>query len=152
MNILPIADCRLPIGKLFARRRLTRGGHYGRKLVCFRKEGGELACGHRARFNKQFEPQRGFVSLFLNGSDLGNKFGLAAGPAAGAIIRRHRSTAANDLFRNGASGIIGFGVCTRELDDSQRKCFCAGFEFSWIHGTNLQTKSAIGNRQFKNEI
>jgi hypothetical protein len=147
MNVLPIADCRLPIGKLFARRCLTRGGHYGRKLVCFRKEGGELACGHRARFNKQFEPQCSFVSLFLNGSNFGNKFGLAAGAAAGAIIRRHRSTTANDLFGDNTPGIIGFGDCACELDDSQRKCFRAGFKFSWIHGENLQTKSAIGNRQ-----
>jgi hypothetical protein len=147
MTKLPIADCRLPIGKLFARRRFARGGRYGCEFVCFRKEGGELACGQRARFNKQFEPKCGFVRLFLDGSDFGDEFGLAAGAAAGAIIRRHRSTAANDLFGDNTPGVIGFRDCARELDDPQRKCFRTGFEFSWIHGANLQTKSAIGNRQ-----
>jgi hypothetical protein len=33
------------------------------------------------------------------------------------------------------------------FDDSQSKGFGARFQFRWVHGANIQTQSAIGNRQ-----
>jgi hypothetical protein len=147
MTKLPIADCRLPIGNLLPRRSFARGGHDGRKLIGFSQERGQLALGHRSGFDEQFEPQRGFVRFFLDGSDFCDEFSLAAGAATGAVVRGHRSAAADNLFGNDASGVVGLGDGACELDDSQRKCFCASFEFSGIHGANLQTQSAIGNRQ-----
>ena len=126
---LPIADCRLPIEALFAGRGFARGGHYGCQRIGFGKQRGQFLCGHRARFDEQFEPQRGFVSLLLDGSDFSDEFGLAAGVATGT------------------SSVVRFGNGARELDYSQRKSFRAGFEFRRIHGGNLQIQSAIGNRQ-----
>ena len=147
MKKLPIADCRLPIGGSLPRRSFARRRHDGSEFAGFCQEGGQFARRHSARFNKQFEPQRGFIRFFLNGSDFGNEFSLAAGAATGAVIRRDRSSAANNLSGDDASGVVGLGDGACELDDSQRKCFRASFEFGWIHGANLQTQSAIGNRQ-----
>ena len=147
MNQLPIADCRLPIKKSFSGRGFARGGHDGGDLIGFLQQGGQLARGHRAGLNEQFNPQRSFIRFFFYGSDLGDEFRLAAGAATGTVICRHRSAAANDLLGDDAPGLVGLGDRARELDDSQRKGFRAGFEFSWIHGANLQTQSAIGNRQ-----
>jgi len=147
MKTLPIADCRLPIKKSFAGRGFARGSHDGCQRVGFVEQCGQFLCGHRAGFNEQFEPQRGFVSLFLDGSDFSNEFGRAAGAATGSVIRRHRGAATDDLFGDGTSSIVRFWNGSRELDYSQGKSFRAGFEFRRIHNTNLQTQSAIGNRQ-----
>ena len=147
MKKLPIADCRLPIGELLPRRSFARRCHDCNKLVGFLQQGGQLACGHRARFNKQFEPQRGFIRLFLNGSDFGDEFGLAAGAATGAVIRRHRSAAADNLLGDDASGVVIFWNRPCKFDDTQGKGFGSSFEFSWVHGASLQPQSAIGNRQ-----
>ena len=147
MKTLPIADCRLPIKTLFTRRGFARGSHDGCQRVGFLKQRGQFLCGHRVRFDEQFEPQRGFVSLFFDGSDFGDEFGLAAGAAARTVIRRHRGAAADNLFGNGPASIVRFGDGARKLDNSQREGFCAGFEFCRVHGANLQTQSAIGNRQ-----
>ena len=147
MKKLLTADCRLPIEKSFAGRGFMRRGHDGGDFMGFFQEGGQLACRHRPGFDEQFEPQRGFVGLFLAGSNFGDKFGLAAGAATGAVIRRHRGASANNLFGDDTPGIVGLGDGARELDDSQRKSFRASFEFGWIHGANLQTQSAIDNRQ-----
>ncbi len=147
MKQLPIADCRLPITKSFSRRSFTRGGHDGGECVGFVEQRGQFLCRHRAGFDKQFQPQRGFVGFFLDGSDFGDEFSLAAGAATGSVIRRHRGAAADDLFGDGTSSVVRFRNGARELDDSQREGFCAGFEFCRVHGANLQTQSAIGNRQ-----
>jgi len=144
---LPIADCRLPITDSFSRRRFARCGHDGGQLVRFIQQCRQFFCRQNARLDQQFQPERGFVGFFLDGADFGDEFGLAAGATTGAVIRRHRSAAANDLFGDGAAGIVGFGNGARQLDDSQRESFRAGFEFGRIHGANLQTQSAIGNRQ-----
>jgi len=147
MKPLPIAACRLPIAESFSRRRFARSGHYGGQLVGFVQQRGQFFCRQNARLDQQFQPERGFVGFFLDGADFGDEFGLTAGAATGAIICRHRSAAADDLFGDGASGIIGFWNGARQLDDSQRKSFCACLEFGRVHGANLQTQSAIGNRQ-----
>jgi len=147
MKTLPIADCRLPIKESFAGRGFSRGSHDGCQRVGFIKQRGQFLCGHRAGFDEQFKPQRSFVGLFLDGSDFGDEFGRAAGAATGAIVCCHRSSAADNLFGYRPAGIVGFRDGARKLDDSQGKSFCAGFELSRIHGANLQTQSAIGNRQ-----
>ena len=147
MKTLPIADCRLPIKKSFAGRGFARGGHDGCQCVGFVVQRGQFLCGHRAGFNEQFEPQRGFVSLFLDGADFGDEFSRTAGAATGAVICRHGSSAADNLSGDRPAGIVRFGNGARQLDDSQRKRFRAGFEFGRVHGANLQTQSAIGNRQ-----
>ena len=134
---------RLPIAKLFAGRGFARGSHNGGQRVGFVEERGQFLCGHRAGFDEQFEPQRGFVSLFLDGSDFGDESGRAAGTATDTAVRRHRAAAADNLSGNRPAGIVGLGDGACELDDSQGKSFCASFEFSRIHGANLQTQSAI---------
>ena len=85
---LPIADCRLLIGESLGRGGFVGRGHDGCEFVGLLQQGGQLARGHEARFDQQFEPQSGFVGFFLDGSDLGNEFGLAAGPATGAVVSR----------------------------------------------------------------
>jgi hypothetical protein len=147
MNKLPIADCRLPIGKLFAGRGFARRRHDGGQFTGFQQQRGKFSRGHDAGLDEQLQPQRGFIRLFLDDSDFGDEFGLAAGAATGAVIRGHRGAAADNLFGDHASGVVGLGDCARELDDSQRKSFRADFKFSRVHGANLQTQSAIGNRQ-----
>ena len=137
----------LSIEALFARRGFARGGHDGCQCIGFGKQRGQFLCGHRAGFDKQFQPQCGFIRLFLDSSDFGDEFGWAAGAATGAVIRRYRSSAADNLSGNRPACVIGFGNGARQLDDSQCESFRAGFEFRRIHGANLQTQSAIGNRQ-----
>ena len=88
MKKLPIADCRLPIKKSFSGSGFARCGHDGGEVVGFLQQRRQLARGHRRGFDEQFEPQRGFVRLFLDGSDFGNEFGLAAGAALGRFIHR----------------------------------------------------------------
>ena len=144
---LPIADCRLPIGKLLSRRSLARGRHDCRKLVRFGQKRGKFSLGHDAGLDEQFEPQRGFISLLLDCSNLGDEFGLTACPATGAVVSRHRSSASHDLPGNDTSRVVTFGNRSRQLNDSQGKSFGAGFQFSWSHDAKLQTQSAIGNRQ-----
>jgi hypothetical protein len=147
MKRLPIADCRLPIKKSFAGRSFTRRRHDGGQFVGLDQQRGKFPCGHNARLDKQLKPEGRFIRFFFDGSDFSYKFALAAGAATGTIIRRHRSTAADDLFGDDASGIVGLGDGTGKFDDSQCKCFRASFEFNWIHGANLQIQSATGNRQ-----
>ena len=147
MKRLPIADCRLPINRSFARRGFARGGHDGSKRIGFRQESGQFFCRHDAGLNKQFEPQGGFVSFFFDGSNFCDEFGPAAGAATGTIVCGHRSATANDLFGDDTSSIIVFWNCPGQFDDSQGKRFCARFHFSWVHAPKLQTQSAIGNRQ-----
>ena len=147
MKALPIADCRLLMEALFAGCGFARGGHDGCQRIGFGQQRGQFLGGHRAGFDEQFKPQRAFVRLFLNYSDFGDEFGLTPGTATRAVICRHRGAAADNLFGHRPAGIVGFGNGACELDDSQRKRFGAGFEFVRVHGANLQTQSAIGNRQ-----
>ena len=147
MKKLPIADCRLPIKKSFSGSGFARCGHDGGEVVGFLQQRRQLARGHRRGFDEQFEPQRGFVSFLFHRSDFGDEFGLAARAATGAVIRRDRSAAANDLFGDGASRIVIFGNHPGQLDDPQGKGFGPGFQFDWVHVLELQIQSAIGNRQ-----
>jgi len=147
VNTLPIADCRLPITESFAGRGLARRGHDGGQFIGFIEQRGQFFCGHDARFSKQLEPESGFVGFFLDGADFGNEFRLAARAATGTVISCYRSAAADNLSGNSPASIVGFRNGTGELDDSQRKSFRASLEFGWVHGANLQTQSAIGNRQ-----
>ena len=147
MNRLPIADCPLPIKKSLAGRRFARRGHDGGKLVGFFEQCGQFFCGHDAGFGEQFEPQSGFVGFLLDGADFGNEFRLTPSAATGAVIRRHGSSAAQNLFGNDAPGIVIFGNCPAHFDDSQGKRFGSGFQFDRVHAPKLQTQSAIGNRQ-----
>ena len=147
MKELPIADCRLPIAELFAGCRFTRGGHNGGEFAGFFQERGQFGFRHGAGLDEQFQPETRLIGLFLDGSDFGDELGLAAGAATGAIVGCHGSATADDLFGDDAPGIVGLRNGTREFDDSQGKGFRAGFEFEGIHGANLQTQSAIGNRQ-----
>jgi len=147
MKQLPIADCRLLIAKSLSRRSFARGDHDSGECVGFVEQRRQLLCRHGAGFDEQFQPQRSFVGFLLNGSNFGNEFSLTAGAATGAVICRHRGAAADDLFGDGASGVVRFGNGARQFDDSQCEGFCAGFEFGRIHGANLQTQSATGNWQ-----
>jgi hypothetical protein len=147
MKTLPIADCRLPINRSFAGCRLTRGCHDGGQGVGFFQQRGQFFRRHDAGLNQQFEPQGGFVRLFLDRPNFRDEFSLTAGAATGAIVRRHRSAAANDLFGDDTAGIVIFGNCASQFDDPQREGFGACFQLGRIHGLKLQTQSAIGNRQ-----
>ena len=147
MKRLPIADCRLPIKTSFAGRGFARPGHDGGEFIGFFEQRGQLFGRHDAGFGKQFEPQSGFVGLFLDGADFRNEFGLTARAATGAVICRHGSSAAQNLFGNDAASIVAFGNCPAHFDDAQGEGFRSGFQFDWVHGANLQTQSAIGNRQ-----
>jgi hypothetical protein len=144
---LPIADCRLSIGKLLSRRSLARGRHDCRKLVRFGQKRGKFSLGHDAGLDKQFEPQCRLVCFFFDRSNFGDEFSLATRPATSAIISRHRSSASHDLPGKDTSRVVTFGNRSRQLNDSQGESFGAGFQFSWGHGSKLQTQSAIGNRQ-----
>jgi hypothetical protein len=147
MRGLPIADCRLPINGSFTRRSFARCGHDGREFVGFCKQGRQFLCRYDAGFGKQFEPQRGFVSFFLDCSDLGNELRLTARPATGAVVGRHGSSTPHDLLGYHTACVIVFGDRPSQLDDSQGKGFGSEFQFAWIHTPTLQTQSAIGNRQ-----
>ena len=147
MMKLPIADCRLPIKDLLAGRGFPGGGHDGCQFICLFKQGGQFARGHDVGFNQQFEPQRGFVGLFFDDSDLGDEFRRTTRPATGAVVGGNGSSAADNLLGDGAGGVIILRNCLGQLDDSQSKSFCPGFEFNRSHGVKLQTQSAIGNRQ-----
>ena len=147
MKRLPIADCRLPIRASFARRGLARRGHDGGQFIGFFEQGGQLFCGHDARFGKQFKPKGGFIGFFLDGADFGNEFRLAPRTATGAVIGRHRGSAPQNLFGNDAASVIAFGNCPAHFDDAQGKGLGSGFQFDRVHATKLQTQSAIGNRQ-----
>ena len=147
MKRLPIADCRLPIKKSFAGSGFARCGHDGGEFVGFVEQRGQFLCGHDAGFGEQFEPQGGFVGFFLDGADFGNKLRLAARAAAGAVVRRHGSSAPQYLLRNHPASVVVFGNCPAHFDDAQGKGFGACFQFNRIHAEKLQTQSAISNRQ-----
>jgi hypothetical protein len=147
MKKLPIADCQWPVRKSFSGCGFARCRHDGGEVAGLLQERRQLSGGHGAGFDKQFEPQRGFVGFFPDGSDFGDEFSVAARTSTGAVIRRHRGAAANDLPGNDTSGIVAFWNRPRQLDDSQGKGFGACFQFGWIHGRKLPTQSAIGNRQ-----
>ena len=147
MNKLPITDCRLPIGKSFSRRGFARCRHDGSEVAGFLQKRRQLSRRHRPRFDEQFEPQRGFVSFFLDNSNFRDEFNVAASTATGAVIRRRRSAATNDLPGDDTSGIVAFGNRPCQLDDSQGKGLGARFQFGWVHGQKLQIQPAIGNRQ-----
>ena len=147
MMKLPIADCRLPINGLFAGRGFARGGHDGGQFVGFVEQVGQLACGHDAGFNQQFEPKCGLVGFFFDDSDLGDEFRRTTRTATGAVVGGNGSSAADNLLGDGAGGVIILWNCLGQLDDSQSKSFCPGLEFNRSHGVKLQTQSAIGNRQ-----
>ena len=144
---LPIADCRLPITESFAGRGFAGGCHDGCQFVGFRKQGGKFFSRHDAGFNQQFEPQRRLVGFFLDGSDFGDEFSRTAGTATGAIVRGHGSSTPQNLLGNDPACVVIFGNLPAHLDDSQRKGFGAGFQFDRVHAANVQTQSAIGNRQ-----
>jgi hypothetical protein len=143
MNGLPIADCRLPINGSFAGRSFARGRHDGSKVVGFLQKRRQLARRHYARFDEQFEPQSRLVGFFFNRANFGYKFRPAPSTATGAIVRGHRSAAANDLFGDDTSGLVVFWNSPGQFDDSQGKRFGARFQFGWIHAPKLQTQSAM---------
>ena len=144
---LPIADCRLPIWESFSRRSLARGCHDCRKLVCFGQKRGKFSRGHDVGLDKQLDPQRRLVCFFFDRPDFGDEFGLTARTATGAIICSHRSSASHNLLGDDTSCVVIFWNRPCQLDDTQRKGFGSGFQFSWSHDAKLQTQSAIGNRQ-----
>ena len=144
---LPIADCRLPIKKLFAGRGFAGGCHDGRQGVSFIKQGGQFARGHDAGFDQEFEPQCGFIGFFFNDPNFSDELCLTARTATRAVICSHRSAAADNLFGDDAGGIVIFWNRFCQLDDSQSKSFRARLKFNRSHGMKLQIKSAIGNRQ-----
>jgi hypothetical protein len=143
MKPLPIADCRLPITESFSGRRFSRCGHDGRQLVGFFEQGRQFFPRHNSRLDQHFQPQRGFVGFFFNGSDFGDEFGLTARTATGAVIGGDGSSAPQNLFGDDTTGIVALGNFAAHFDDAQSKSFCAGLEFGRVHGTNLQTQSAI---------
>ncbi len=147
MNRLPIADCRLPIGNLLARRGDARCSHDSSEFVSFFQKRGELPCWHDVRFHQKFQPQCGFIGFLLDSPDFRDEFSLTAGTATGAIIRGYRSSAANDLFGDDSSCIVVFWNRPCKFDYSEREGFGSGFQFGRVHGANLQTQSAIGNWQ-----
>ena len=147
MKRLPIADCRLPIKASFAGRGFARRGHDGSKFIGFFKQCGQFLRGHDAGFGEQLEPQNGFVGFLFDGANFGNEFCLTASAATGAVIRRHGSSATQNLFSNDAASVIAFGNCPAHFDDAQGKGPGSGFQFDRVHASKLQTQSAIGNRQ-----
>ena len=144
---LPIADCRLPIKKSFSCGSFARRCHDGGKLIGFIQKRRKFARRHDARLDEQFEPKRRFISLLLDCSDFGNEFSLTTGTTTGAIVGRHRSSAAQYLLGDDAGRVIVLGNRPGQLDDSQGEGFGSGFQFGWIPAARLQTQSAIGNRQ-----
>lgn len=147
MKTLLIADCRSPIKKSVAGCGFARCDHDGGEFVGFLQKWRQLAYGHYPGFNQQFEPQRSFVSLLFHRPDFSDKFRRAAGAATGAIIRRHRSPAANNLFGDDTSRIVIFWNRAGQFDYSQGKSFCSDFQFGWVHSPKLQIQSAIANRK-----
>ncbi len=144
---LPIADCRLPIRKSFSRRCFTRVSHYGSKLVGFSQKRGKLALGHDPGLDKQFEPQCRLVGFFFDRPNLGDEFGVATCATTRTVISRHGGSTPHNLLGNHAPSIVVFWNRPQQFDDPQSKGFGTSFQFSWIHGSKLQTQSAIGNRQ-----
>jgi hypothetical protein len=147
MTELPIADCRLPITVLRARRRFTRCGHDGSEIVRFLQQGRQFAGGQDSGFREQFKPERRFVCFLFNRPDFGNEFRFAPSSARRTVVSGHRSPAADDLFGYNASRIIGFGNRSRKFDDPKRKIFGALFQLCGIHARKLRNQSPIANRQ-----
>jgi hypothetical protein len=144
---LPIANCQLPIKESLSCRSFARGHHDGRKLVCLGQKSRKLSGSHRSRFDQQFEPQCRLIRLFFDRADLGDEFSLTTSPATRPVICRHGSAAANDLLGNRPSGIVVLRNGPGQFNDAERKSFSSGLQFGGIHGSKLQTQSAIGNRQ-----
>jgi hypothetical protein len=119
---------KFPISELFAGRGFSRRRHAGCQFVGFQQERRELARWHDTGLDREFELKRSLKSFFLDGCVFGNEFSLAAGAARSPVIRRNRACAANSLFCRDVRSVI---VC---------------FQFGWVHGAKLQTKSAIGHR------
>jgi len=147
MKRLPIAGCRLPINGSFAGRRLARGRHDGSQGIGFFEQGGQFLYGYDFRFNQQFEPQCRFVGFFFDRAGFGDEFRATPSATRRAIIRRHRSPTANNLFGNDTSRIVIFRNRAGQFNDSQRKSFSSGFQFGWVHSPKLQIQSAIANRK-----
>jgi len=144
---LPIADCRLPIGELFAGRGFARRCHDGSQFVCFLQQRGKFFRGHDFGFDEQFEPERGLISFFFHGSNFGNEFCLAAGATTRPIIRRDRCSTADDLFGNNSPGVVGLWNRPGQFNNPQGKCFGTIFQLQGCHAAKLRKQSAIGNRQ-----
>jgi hypothetical protein len=147
MSVLLIADCWFSIGDSLPRRSFMRCGHDCGQIISLLQQCRQLACRHCTGFDEQFEPEGGFISLFLNDSNFSDEFGMATGPATGAVIRRHRGAATDDLSGDHVSGIVVSRNRPCQFDDSQGKSFGACFQFGRIHGVKLQTQSAISNQQ-----
>ena len=147
MKTLPIADCRLPIYRLFAGRRLTGGSHDGSQSVGFFQQGGQLFCSHDVGLDQQFEPQGGFIGFFFDSANFGDEFSPAPCATRRAIIGGHRSSAANNLPGDNTASIVIFGNCPGQFNDPQSKGFGASLRFNWVHDVKLQIQSAIGDRQ-----
>lgn len=146
---LPIADCRLPIGKLPARCGFARRSHDGGEVIGFLQQCRQFGRGKNSRLAQQFEPEGRFISFLFDGANLGNEFRFASGAASCPVIRGHRSAAANDLLRNDSSSVIAFWHRTRKFDNPKSESFRALFEFGGVHGAKLQNQLAIANRQSK---
>jgi hypothetical protein len=144
---LSIADCRLSIKESLSCRSFARSRHDGRKLVGLGQKSRKFSGSHRSRFDQQFEPKCRLIRLFFDRTDFGNEFGLTAGSATGPVICRHGSAAADDLLGNRTSGIVVLRNGPGQFNDSERKSFSSSLQFGGIHGSKLQTQSAIGNRQ-----
>ena len=147
MNKLPIADCQLPINGSFHGCCFARSRHDSCPGVGFRQQDRQFFDRHQAGLNQQFKPQGRFIGFFFNRAYLGNELRAAPRSARRAMIRGYRSSAANNLLRDSAAGIVIFGNGTGQFDNPQRKSLGSGFAFDWVHGVKLQIQSAIGNRQ-----
>ena len=147
MKKLLIADCWLLIENSFLRRRFVRSSHDRGQIIGFLQKRSQSCRREHAGFDQQFEPQGGFISLFLDRPHLGDKFSAAASPATCAVIRRDRSATADNLPGDDTPGVVASrnGFC--QFDDAECKCFGACFEFGWIHGAKVQIQSATSNQQ-----
>lgn len=142
---LPIADCRLPISSACGG--FAQGGHDGGQIVCFLQQRRQFAGGDGSRFGEQFKPEGGFIGFFFDDANFRDEFRFAASSACGPVIRRQGSSAADDLFCNDASHVIGLGNRARQFNDAKRKVFGSLFQFGWVQGAKLSSQSATGNRQ-----
>ena len=144
---LPIADCRLPIKESFAGRGFARSGHDGGEFVGFLQQGRQFARRHDAGLDKQFEPERSFISFFLDCPDFGDEFRLTRGTATGAIVGRDRGAAANNLLGDDSSRIVTLWNRAGQFDDAEGKGLGVLLQLDGGHAPNVQTQSAIGDRQ-----
>jgi len=143
-----ICDFKFAIWDLIPLRgRQARGRHDGSQFDGFLMQSRNHLCFQQSIIDDQFHPISGFISFFLNRSELRNELRFRPAAAGGSIVGSHRHSTTDQLTSN-RTPLSRPGQRANQFEHTQGESLCSLLQFSFIHtrkACNSKQKSQIAN-------